>query len=426
MAIVILKAYRTEGGVHSGFAPLTTYTHKTMTRRAIASWGAVAVFALASTWNYLDRLVLSAAAPRIRAEFHLSNADYGWLLSVFSVAYMLASPGVGWFLDRVGLERGILWAVGFWSIAAAACGWSRNFGQLVGARVLLGVGESAGIPAAGKLNAIYLEPKNRALGAAVTQIGLSVGGVAAPLLVNMFAGWRTAFFVCAALGLGWIPVWALVRRLIPPYAAVAPQKQERGFELLLDRRLIRLAAANMLWMVGYVVWSSWTTLYLAQTFRLTERQANAYAWFPPVASTLGAFAGGWISRRAIADGAENVHARVLGMRVSALGCLLVILAPLCPSAFWATLAAATSYFWTTAGSVNLYTIPVDLWGGERAGTAISALVFAYGLLQTALSPVIGSLADYFGFAPVCWLVATPPVFAWLLVRSLPEQNCNSL
>ena len=70
-----------------------------ITRSVAARWGAVAVFALSSTWNYLDRLVLSAAAPRIRAEFHLSNMDYGWLLSAFSLAYALASPALGWFLD---------------------------------------------------------------------------------------------------------------------------------------------------------------------------------------------------------------------------------------------------------------------------------------------------------------------------------------
>ncbi len=399
-----------------------------MTRSAIARWCAVAVFALASTWNYLDRLVLSAAAPRIRAEFHLTNTDFSLLLSAFGLAYMLASPAVGWFLDWVGLEAGIVWSVALWSAAAAFCGLTRSFSQLVSARVFLGVWESAGVPAAGKLNAIYLEPKNRALGAAMTQVGLSIGGVAAPLLVAAFAGWRTAFFVCAILGLAWIPVWTMVRRSVIPYQAVPPQKHGGGFDLLgfdlwCDRRLITLALANMLWMVGYAVWSNWTTLYLTETFHLTQAQANSFAWFPPVASTLGAFAGGWISRRAIAgkpvsDQAVHVRARVFGMLVSAIGCLVVLVAPLSPSPLWATLVVAASYFWTTAGSVNLYTIPVDIWGGERAGSAISALVFAYGLLQTGISPVVGSLVDHFGFTPVCWLVALPPLGAWLLVRGM--------
>jgi ACS family hexuronate transporter-like MFS transporter len=384
--------------------------------KGAARWAAVGVFALASTWNYLDRLILSFAAPRVIAEFHLSNTDYGWLLAAFGLAYALASPAAGWFLDRMGLETGIAWAVGFWSVAAAVCGWSGTFGELVVARVLLGIGESAGIPAAGKLNTIYLEPENRPLGAAVTQVGLTLGSVIAPLLVGLFAGWRSPFFVCSVLGLAWIPLWILVRRKVTPYDIVPPRRVPGAMKLLRDPRLAVLAIANVLCMMAYVLWSNWTTVYLSRSFHLTTGQANSYAWFLPVASTLGAFAGGWMSRRMMAQGAESVNARVTVIGVGAFGCLIAVIAPLCHTPLTATMVAAASYFWTTSGSVNLYTIPLDIWGGERAGVAISALVFAYGLLQTGISPAIGSIVDHFGFAPVCWMIALPPLAGWLLLR----------
>lgn len=387
-------------------------------RNGKVRWVAVAVFALASTWNYLDRLILSFAAPTVTAEFHMSNQDYGWLLAAFGVAYTLASPVTGWFLDRMGLEAGIAWAVGFWSAAAAFCGASRGFGQLVAARVLLGIGESAGIPAAGKLNTIYLEPENRALGGAITQVGLTVGSVVAPLLVGAFAGWRSPFFVCSALGFGWIPVWMLVRRKVAPLETVRPRREPGALRILRDRRLILLAISNVFCMVAYVFWSNWTTIYLAKTFHLTTGQANSYAWFLPIASTLGAFAGGWMSRRLISKGTGAVAARINVIGVTSAGCLIAVVAPLCHTPLTATLVASGSYFWTTAGSVNLYTIPLDIWGGEQAGMAISALVFAYGFLQTGISPVIGSIVDRFGFAPVCWIVALPPLAGWLLVRRI--------
>jgi MFS transporter, ACS family, hexuronate transporter len=378
----------------------------------------VTFFSLAAACNYLDRLVLSAASPRIRAEFHLSNQDYGWLVAAFGLAYALASPAVGIFLDWLGLETGIVCAVAMWSAAAGVCGLTRSFSQLVGARAFLGIWESAGFPAAGKVNAIYLEPKNRATGAALGQVGIAIAGVAAPLLVAAVTGWRTAFFVCAALGFLWIPLWMLVRRTVAPYSVVAPSREGGAGNLLRDPRLITLAIANILWMGIYALWTNWTTEYLSQTFHLTMAQANSYAWFPPVASTLGGFMGGWISSRSIGRGMGNVQARVFGALVSAVGCLVTLLAPWCPSPFWATLVIAASYFWATAGSVNLYTIPVDIWGGERAGTAISALVFAYGLLQFAISPSIGYLVDHFGFTPVFWLVALPPLGGWALLRRL--------
>jgi ACS family hexuronate transporter-like MFS transporter len=390
---------------------------KSNARRA-ARWGVVSVFALASTWNYLDRLVLSAAAPRVRAEFHLTNAQYGWVLSAFSLAYALASPAMGWLLDWLGLEIGIVWAVAMWSVSSVLGGLGRGFGQLLGTRAMLGAFESAGIPAAGKLNASYLEPENRAIGAAMTQVGLSIAGVAAPLLVAAMSGWRQPFFVCASLGLLWIPLFMLVRRRVAPYVIVLPRRGASGMELLRDRRLQILVIANILWMGIYTLWSNWTTAYLTQTFGLTVKASAVFAWFPPVASTIGAFAGGWISRSAIVGGSAPVNARVLGAFISALGCLVTLAVPACRSPFTAMLAISASYFWATAGSVNLYTIPVDIWGGERAGTAIAALVFGYGILQTAISPLIGFIVDHHGYAPACWLVALPPLGGWWLLRSL--------
>ena len=393
---------------------------------ARARWAAVSVFALASAWNYLDRLTLSAAAPRIIAEFHLSNTGFGWLLSGFALAYALASPAVGWFLDRLGLETGIVIAVALWSVTSALTGFTRTFSQLIGARIALGVWESAGIPAAGKLNAIYLEPKDRALGAAMTQVGLSIGGIAAPLLVVWLTGWRSPFFVCAVAGLSWIPLWIFVRRSVRPYETIAPVRTKgAGARLLRDSRLLRLTAANVLWMGIYTLWSNWTTIFLVKQYGLSTAGAARFAWLPPLASTVGGFAGGWISRQAIGGGMANVPARVRGTLISAIGCLVTLLVPFCPTPLWAAAAISASYFWATAGSVNLYTIPLDIWGGEHAGVAISALVFAYGLLQTAISPVIGSLVDRVGFTPVCWLVALPPLAGWLLLRTMRGNDSNA-
>ena len=384
-----------------------------MNRRA--RWFAVCIFAFASTWNYLDRSLIGAQAPRIRSEFHLSNEGYGWLLAAFSLAYALAAPATGWLLDRLGLNRGIAVCVGFWSVATALTGITNTFGQLLACRALLGVWESAGVPAAGKLNATYLEPKNRAIGAAVTQIGISIGSSGAYLMAAQAANWRTPFFLCGLLGLLWIPVWLIVARRVPQYSVVL--RQERAsLALLRDRRLILLSISNMLWMLSYLLWTFWTTPYLNYRFHLTTERAAAYAWFPPLASVLGGFAGGWLSRRRIDRGASAAEGRIGAIFISALGCLMTLLVPICHTPGLATAMIGVSFFWSVAGSVNLYTIPVDLWGAERAGTAISALVFSFGLMSAAVSPVIGRMVDRGGYGGVLWMVAIPPMLAWALIR----------
>ena len=65
--------------------------------------------------------------------------------------------------------------------------------------------------------------------------------------------------------------------------------------MLRDRRLWAFVAANALSMVGYSLWTNWTTQYLVDEHRLTLRQAAWYAWIPPVFAMAGGFAGGWLS-----------------------------------------------------------------------------------------------------------------------------------
>jgi ACS family hexuronate transporter-like MFS transporter len=387
--------------------------------RSNARWIAVSVFCFSSTLNYLDRLLLASVAPLIIKEFHLTTEGYGWLLSGLALAYALTSPLAGALLDRLGLNRGATLAVGTWSLCCAATALVRGFGSLAVARIGLGIAESAGIPSVAKMNATYLKPGERALGSAVSQVGLSLGGMLAPAFVWAMLprySWRAPFVVAGALGLLWIPLWLLTSHLIPPAPIVVPKGRLNGDASWTERRTLILGAANILCMMTYVLWSNFTTLFLTHTFHETAQSAATYAWFPPLAASLGGFAGGWLSLRFIRTGMEPVAARRRVVLFSALGCLVTLVIPFAPSSLVATVLIGASYFAALAGSVNLYTIPLDLFGSAGAATATSVLVAAYGLLQIFLSPVIGSLADHHGFGPVCVLVAFPPLLGYWLLK----------
>jgi hypothetical protein len=111
-----------------------------------------------------------------------------------------------------------------------------------------------------------------------------------------------------------------------------------------------------------------------------------------------------------------VRARLQVILISALGMLGTLLLPFAQSPSWAMLVISVSFFCTLAGSVNIYVIPVDIFGAERAGFAISALVFAFGLLQTVISPVIGHFAKGGEWTTVIWMLSLPPLLAWGLLR----------
>ncbi len=367
----------------------------------------------------MDRTLINVLAPLILAELHLTQTGFGYLISVFSLVYAVSSPVAGWFLDKMGLNRGISVAVGWWSLAGLGTSLVRNVPGLAFCRAALGCGESAGVPGFGKLNALYLKPDERALGAAVNQIGLSLGAVCAPLFVPLalLYSWRLPFAITGMLGFLWIPAWLAVSRAVPPQLSLASSPSENSdFALLKNRDLLLLVAANVLWMGGYSLWTNWTTLYLVHVHGLTLRQSAEYVWIPPLISNLGGFFGGWLSLRSIRRSVDPVSARRRAVWVSAAGSLVALVLPMAPGPGWATAIISGSFFFALSGSVNIYALPIDLFGARHAGLAVAALTCAFGLLQTVISPIIGYLGDHKLYNQVVWLATVPLLLSALVLQ----------
>ena len=375
-------------------------------------WWILVIFVLSSAINYLDRQSLSALAPLLRANFQLSREQYGWLLGAFSITYAASAPFAGMMIDRIGLNRAVSLAVALWSAAGIATGFTVGLGGLLGCRAVLGVAEAAGVPAAGKAIHTYLRPPERAMGNAINQAGVSLGAILAPpvaILIAVQYGWRMAFVLTGILGLLWIPVWNWAARHSPP-APISPTALGHG-ELLRDPRLWGFVVANGLNMVGYSLWSNWTTQYLVDAHHLSLVQAAWYAWIPQLVAMSGGFVGGWFSLRLMDRGMAAPAARFRVCFAAALLSLSTFAIPHVPGPAWATAGICISIFAVTAFSVNTYTLPLDVFGGARAAFAVSMLVASYGAIQLVISPLFGHIIDRRGYGPVTVIAALTPMAA---------------
>jgi len=383
-------------------------------------WIAVSVFVLSSSLNYLDRQLLAALAPTVRGEFQLSNEQYGLVISSFSLVYAAVAPAAGWFIDRVGLNLGAGIAVALWSVAGSATAWTRSFSGLLACRTVLGAAEASGIPATGKANATYLEPRELALGTAFNQVGITLGSVAAPLIVTLMQpryGWRSTFALCGALGFLWIPLWLFTSKRVPLRSIEQSPAHNGGGALLRDPRFWGLAIANAFVMTLYALWSNWTTLYFVQERHMTQDQANReFAWIPAVFATAGGFFGGVMSYRWIRAGINVLRARLRICWISAVILLATAAVPLMPYPALAAAAISLSFFWTLAISTNVYALPIDLFGPAHAGLGVAALTSSFGLMTALLSPWIGSVVDRVGFTPVCGVLAVMPLLGVAILR----------
>lgn len=383
-------------------------------------WLVIGVFFLSSSINYLDRQSLATLAPLFRSEFHLSNADYGWVLTAFSITYAAAAPFAGLLIDRIGLNRGITLAIGLWSLAGISTGFTRGLSGLVACRTWLGLAEAGGIPAAGKAMHEYLAPPERALGNGLNQAAVFLGAILAPPVATWLAihyQWRTAFVATGVAGLLWIPLWNSIARTAPPVRKSAIEPIARSLTILREPRMWGFIFANALSMVTYSLWSNWTTLYLVEVGKLTFVQAAYFAWLPPLAAMLGGFAGGWLSFRWAQAGADALAARARVCFLCAIAGLVAIAIPFAPGAAWAVAGISLSILAVSAFSVNLYTMPLDVYEAPRAAFAVSLLVSAYGAMQAVASPLLGALIDRYGYTPACAIASLASLAAYAVLRA---------
>jgi MFS transporter, ACS family, aldohexuronate transporter len=178
-------------------------------------WQLCILLLAATTLNYLDRQTLSILAPVLQKELHIGNEALGWLFAAFYYVYTFALFAAGPILDRSHLRWAFAGAVLLWSLVSVLTGLANGFAALLVFRLALGLVEAANWPAATRVVARILEPRERALGNGVYTSGTSVAALIAPGLILGIAGmfgWRMAFVLIGSLGAVWICGWIFMTR----------------------------------------------------------------------------------------------------------------------------------------------------------------------------------------------------------------------
>jgi MFS family permease len=125
-----------------GPAPEGTGRQASGDGRAFA-WAVLALsFALLLS-DFMSRNVLVAAFPLIKQEWALSDTRLGALTGVVALVVGVLAVPLSLLGDRVGRVRAVQLMAALWSLATLACALAANYGQLLAARVILGVGEAA-------------------------------------------------------------------------------------------------------------------------------------------------------------------------------------------------------------------------------------------------------------------------------------------
>jgi ACS family hexuronate transporter-like MFS transporter len=392
-------------------------------------WAIAAMIAVAIAISYLDRQTLPWAIKYIEADIPIGNQTKAALDSAFLATYGLMYLGGGWLLDKVGTRRGFLFIMVFWSLACASHGLAGGVAALVISRLLLGVGEGGGFPAATRAVVEWFPPERRAAAIGLVNAGTSVGAVIAPPLIAGIlaygtwfdlASWRWVFFITGLFGLLWAGWWYVSYR-VPTGAAVIADSEAIGPPLsirqLLARREVRgVVFAKLLSDGAWYFYLFWLPKYLFEAHAFDLKQAATIGWIPYAASGVGSLAGGWLSSGLLSSGRSVDAARKIALGLSAACMPWVMLAPYSGSVAAVIALFSLAFFGQQSWSTLVMTLPTDLVPRAALGrmAGLVGLGGAFGGILTGQAAG-WALDAGLGYTPVLTVAATLHLLAFGLI-----------
>ncbi|HZR32772.1 MAG TPA: MFS transporter [Terriglobales bacterium] len=383
--------------------------------------------------NYIDRSVLFAVQPLVQAEFHRSDADFGFLTTAFFLCYMFAAPIVGVLADRYPRKLIIITGAIVWSAATLLTAVTHDFHTLLFRHAIVGIGEATFVTIAPAFLADLFgeERRGRIMGLffmaipAGTALGYVLGGQLGPQY-----GWRTPFYVAAIPGL----LLALGMLFIPEPKRGSCDRLHESVERGTLRGLLRnpafwtatLGMAAMTFALGGL--SVWMPTFLSRMRGYSLARANQIFGGMTACNGIAAtLTGGWLGDRLLRRTAGAYY--LVSAASMALAIPAMILALYSKSSLMLPgIFVAEFLLLLNTGPLNAAV--VNSVGAHIRATTIAVNIFTIHLLGDALSPtVIGAISDRrsleWGFAPAVVAIVLSSVILFYGMRFAPKLGSGA-
>ncbi|QHV99390.1 spinster family MFS transporter [Spirosoma endbachense] len=263
---------------------------------------------LVYVFNFVDRQLLVILQESIKNELHLSDTQLGMLSGfTFALFYVTLGIPIARFADKSNRRNIVAASLGIWSLMTASSGLVRNFGQLLLARIGVGIGEAGGSPPAHAMLSDYFPPEKRATALSIYSTGIYFGILVGYLMggyLNQHLGWRTAFFVVGIPGVIFsLLFYVLVKEprrgatdVNTTLAIESPSLREVLKRLYATKSFVYLALATGLHVFCLYGVNNWAPSFLARLHGM--KNAEIGALLGPlfgIGGAIGSYAGGLLT-----------------------------------------------------------------------------------------------------------------------------------
>ena len=390
---------------------------------------------------YIDRTCIQVAGDGIKSDLNLTDTQFGWVLSIFTLGYALAQTPSGIIADRAGPRALLTGVIALWSLLTAATAAGFNWVSMMIVRFLFGASEAGAFPGMARATLSWFPTRERGL---VTGINFSAsrlgGALALPLMVWLIdaTGWRGSFVILGVFGILFAGAWWLFFRDTPEEHSMLSEEEKE--HIVANRQKVStdntpsprfgelIANSNVrLLMVQYFCSNftfffclSWLFKHVKSTYDLTASDAGMLAALPLLGGAAGNWFSGWLVDYLYQRKGVVISRRIpaiIGFTLATLG-LLVSLEM--NSALPAVLFLTVAVFGADMTLPASWTACVDV-GGKTAGAVsgtmnmagnigsfVTSLAFPYLLLWTGTStPFFFLAAGLNAIAVAVWFFIKP-------------------
>jgi predicted MFS family arabinose efflux permease len=384
-------------------------------------------------FDYIDRMVVVSLFPFLKADWGLTDAQCGAMVSAVYWAIVLFSFPASIVIDRWSRKKSIGIMAVLWCIATAACAFTKNFGQLFLARTAIGIGEAGYAPGGtAMISALYPE-KKRAFMVGIWNASIPLGMAAGIVIGGVIAsrwGWRHAFGIVAFPGL----IIALLFFFLRDYKTVDLAKSvvswkavdagRRATTKMSKLDIVRAFAQTpslLLTYVGFagmmftsISMSTFLPTYFQRVQGYPLQKATLLASGIMLTAIVGSPFGGWI---ADAWMKKRLQARLLLPAISALLTAILFLVGFhLPSGGFLQygiflLAGIASIAWASSAIA----VTQDVVHPGLRAVSYALCVVTQNLLGSALGPVVtGAFSDRYGILTALKIASAMAIFSCAL------------
>lgn len=375
-------------------------TESQVSRRSmILGWVICSLGAVFYCYEYLLRIEPSVMVPELMHKFHLSAEEFGFITSLYYLAYTPMQVIVGLLTDILGPRKTLTGAVLVCALGSLLFG-STDYIWLAGTgRFLIGFGSAFAFVGVLKLAGIWLPRSRFALFAGLaTALGMLGGMMGSVQLSNLVGsiGWQQTVFIGTILGFLLVPIiWLVVRDTHGDPEFMEPLERVTLVEAL--RGVVSIAGNLQMWYCGVIGLSLYMSLsvfaelwgvnFLQKTYGYTAQQASYANALVFGGWLVGAPFVGWFS--------DKLRSRriplMLGCICSGI-CFLAVLF-LTPQSPWMVYLLMFLFGFFSSAEVVCFAIGRENCPFHMAGSAVSFVNMLVMFGGMVFSPLVGRLLD---------------------------------